>query len=168
VDLAKGLVHLEAGETKNREPRQFPFRVHPELSAAIDAQRAYTDRMQKELGIVIPWLFHRRGRRFGRAFWTQWKEACERAGLPGRIPHDFRRTAARNLVEHAGVTEKVAMQLTGHKTANVFERYHITINDDLKAAVAKLAAAPSLAATTPDRSVIPMVDPTRTQKAVGE
>jgi hypothetical protein len=70
VDLTKGEIRLEPGETKNRKPRAFPFRIHPELSAAIDAQRAYTDRIQKETGQVIPWVFHRSGRRFGRSFWT--------------------------------------------------------------------------------------------------
>src|SRR6266704_6586197 len=53
-----------------------------------------------------------------------WARACREAGVPGRIPHDFRRTAVRNL-ERAGVSRSAAMKLTGHKTEAVYRRYAI-------------------------------------------
>jgi hypothetical protein len=52
------------------------------------------------------------------------KTACTKAACPGRIPHDLRRTAVRNL-ERAGVPRSVAMKLTRHKTESVYGRYAI-------------------------------------------
>jgi len=137
VNFEAGVVRLEPGSTKNDEARTFPFT--PELRALLEAQRATTEVLQRQTGRIIPWVFHRRGRPI-KDFRGSWESACKLAGCPGRIPHDFRRTASRNMVR-AGVPERVAMQLSGHKTRAVFERYNIVSEGDLQVAAEKLAEA---------------------------
>jgi len=156
VDFEAGKIYLEEGETKNGEAREFPFGLIPELKAVIEAQRAYTDDYERRTGSICRWVFHKEGRSLdkGARFYAPWRAACERAGVPGRIAHDFRRTAVRNLSRKAGVSDLVAMELTGHKTRSVFDRYNIKDDASRNDAVAKLAAA--IQPTGPDRSVLPL------------
>jgi integrase len=64
--------------------------------------------------------------------------ACKAAGVPGRLRHDFRRTACRNL-ERAGVSRSAAMAMVGHKTQAIYSRYAIADEASLKEAAVKLA-----------------------------
>jgi hypothetical protein len=50
--------------------------------------------------------------------------ACAAAGVRDVLFQDLRRTALTNIIE-AWLSEKEAMEDSGHKTRNVFNRYHI-------------------------------------------
>jgi len=137
VDFAAATVRLEPGTTKNRLGRMFPFT--PQLRALLEAQRAHTETTGRQRERIIPWVFHRREEPI-KDFRGAWKAACEAAGVPGRLFHDLRRTAVRNL-ERAGVPRSVAMLMTGHKTESVYRRYAIVSEADLHHAAEQLHAA---------------------------
>jgi integrase len=135
LDLKAGWLRLEPGETKNNEGRNFP--LTPMLREALERQVQKTEVLQRAKGVIIPWLFHRGGKQI-RTFRRSWLTACKAAGVPGKIPHDFRRTACRNL-ERAGVDRASAMKLVGHRSESVYRRYAIASEGMLKEAAEKLS-----------------------------
>lgn len=139
VDLKAGTLRLEPGTTKNDEGRLAY--LTPELRSLLTAQIERVRALERELGRIIPYLFPHldrphQGMRI-KDFSEGWRSACIRAGVPGMLLHDCRRTAVRNLV-NAGVPERVAMKVTGHKTRSIFDRYHIVSLGDLQDATRKL------------------------------
>ena len=120
VDLDARLIRLEPDQTKTSEARVLPLpSVLINMLTAIEPKN---------------------GRVFdGTNLRKEWMTACASCGLGSKIEvegkpydpryegltlHDLRRSAVRNLI-NAGVRERVAMQITGHKTRSVFDRYHI-------------------------------------------
>ena len=122
--------------SKNGQGRILP--LHDELWNLIE--RRWTARtVQKKDGTtkISEFVFHRSGEPVVD-FRKPWKEACQRAKIPGRLFHDLRRTAVRNMIR-AGVPQSVAMSISGHKTVSMFYRYNITSASDRIEALRKTA-----------------------------
>ena len=126
VSFLDAEIRLDAGSTKNGDPRTIP--LAGELLELL--------KIERQKNITAESLFAHDGQPI-KIFRKGWKSACKRAGLTGLLFHDLRRTGVRNLVR-AGVPERVAMAISGHKTRAVFERYNIVSGRDLKDATRKL------------------------------
>ena len=145
---------LNPGETKNEDARTVY--LNEELLKEMKA-------LQNTRQLGCPYVFQHDGQKIKRIT-RAWGTACIRAGLceplrdengdpvvrklkgkakekivmrPTKLFHDFRRTGVRNMVR-AGIPEKVAMKISGHKTRSVFERYNIVSDQDLKEAAKKM------------------------------
>jgi integrase len=140
VDWRAGEIRLGVGSTKNNDGRTWPFLLHPRLLAALKEQRERVEAIQRERGFLIPWVFcHDDGRQVAGWWGCAWRSGLKAAGLDaGMLFHDLRRSAVRNLIR-AGISEGVAMRLSGHRTRAMLERYNIVSGSDLAAAVERLA-----------------------------
>jgi integrase len=135
IDLASGTIRLEAGTTKNGECRVIVMtrEVATLLTACIIGKQP------------DDFVFTRKNGKPVAGFRKIWETVCTRAGVPGLLFHDLRRSGVRNL-RRLGVQESVAMRISGHKTRSVFERYNIIDGADLADAASKLDTKQNAAA----------------------
>ena len=119
-------IRLHAKDSKNRKGRAIPLMA--DLLTIVE-RRVMARRLD------CPYIFHRNGKQIGE-FRKVWRRACAEAGVSGKLFHDFRRSAVRNMVR-AGVNPDIARQISGHRTPAIFSRYNIIDEADLRQAIAQ-------------------------------
>jgi integrase len=137
VDLEGRTVRIDPGTTKTGEGRVIA--LEGELLDVLRGQwerRKVAEIPGRSPTLLCSFVFHRDGKVIGD-FRDSWATACKDAMLAGKLFHDLRRTAVRNMVR-AGVHERVAMKVSGHKTRSVFDRYNIVTEADIKDAAHKV------------------------------
>jgi integrase len=133
-DVRDGNVYLRGVYSKNKKPYYVP--VLGELVQLIE-RRKEARSVETPQGIVLANLvFHHAGQPIVE-FRKAWATACKKAGCEGRLFHDLRRSAARQLIR-SGVTKDVARQLGGWKTDSMFSRYNVCAEEDLRDAMEKV------------------------------
>lgn len=124
-EIQDGLVTLPSRRSKNGAARVV--RLAPELLDVVRRRRAAQNG---------PHVFHRGGRPV-KSFRKTWKRAVKALGRPEIIPHDLRRSFARNAIQ-AGVPQALVMAIGGWKTTAMFHRYAIVDEDELGQAVERV------------------------------
>ena len=135
VDMLARVIRLRPENSKSNEGRVLP--LAGDLWNVIVRQwslREFTG-PDKTIGISL-YVFHHKGEHIGDIR-KSWWAACKEAKVEGKLFHDLRRTAIRNMVR-GGTPERVAMAISGHKTRAVFDRYNIVSEDDLRKAVERM------------------------------
>lgn len=102
--------NLEKRQAKGKQARVAP--LYGELRAWLD--------MAHTLSGDCPFLVNYQGRGISE-YKRAWNTARVAARVPNLLVHDLRRTAVRNMIR-AGIPEKQAMLISGHKTRSVFDR----------------------------------------------
>ena len=128
IDLTNRTIHLFAGETKNDEGRvvKMTDEVYDCLRVCVAEKKPDDAVFTWEDGSEV------------KDFRGSWSKMTKAAGV-NILLHDFRRSAARNLLR-AGVSRDVAKRITGHRTDSMFSRYAIVAEGDLAEAAVKLEA----------------------------
>lgn len=154
MDRDGQVIRLRPEASKNGDPRKVV--LEGDLREVIErywSARVY--RLSTGESAISRYVFHRAGSPIGD-FRRAWTTACEAVGLKGKLFHDLRRSAVRNMVR-AGVSENVSMEISGHRTRSILDRYDITSEADLREAVAEMQAY--LRAQTDEQKVVVLQTP---------
>lgn len=139
VNIFERKITLHACDTKNKKPR-FIY-LAGELYDCLRNQMILRERQYPECEYVFfREVVSPEGKMQAQSiknFQASWRTACGKAKLSGKVFHDLRRSGVRNLIR-SGVSETVAMKISGHKTRSIFQRYNITNEEDLKQAAQRL------------------------------
>ncbi len=128
ADVDAGAREIRLTTSKNGEPRVLPLGQEDWAILERMAARRVFESSGSHLSL---WVFHRNGLPINRSVMRrQWNKGCEAVGLSGRIFHDLRRSAVRNMV-HGGVPPSIAMKVSGHKTQSMLARYAIASQEDM-------------------------------------
>jgi len=132
--VGEDVIYLRAENSKTRKAETVP--LEGELAQVIERRRA-AQTIEDENGSkrFAEFVFHSQGEPIGD-FRKTWATACKKANVAGRLFHDLRRTASRNMLA-AGVPQAVAMRITGHRTDAMFRRYAIVDEEQKREALAK-------------------------------
>ena len=135
-------VDRTAGEVRLATSKNGLGRVLPLTGALKDlVERRWQAReylTPEKVTAISPHVFHAKGAPVGD-FRKAWATACKKAKVPGRLFHDLRRTAVRNMIR-AGVPQTVAMSISGHRTISMFNRYNISNTEDRREALIRTEA----------------------------
>ena len=134
-DVRDGNIYLRGVNSKNGDPYYVP--IFGELVELIERRKEAAIKMGSTVVQDSP-VFHR-DKQVIVEFRKSWATACVAAKCQGRIFHDLRRSAARNLIR-SGVAKDVVKQIGGWKTDSMLTRYNVTGEEDLEDAMQKLTA----------------------------
>jgi len=136
VDFAARMIRLEKGDTKDKEARNIP--ICNELYKILRALPSCIQKTDSDQHV-----FQYKGSGMKKAD-RNLKTACKDAGIKyGRFTkgsfvfHDLRHTFNTNM-RKALVSESVIMEITGHSTREMFNRYNNIDDDDKRNAVNQL------------------------------
>jgi integrase len=130
-DVDGDVIRLRRENSKNGEARSIT--LDGELAELMERRKTARQVKTESAVMLCALVFHHDGQPIVD-FRKSWGTACKMAGVQGKLFHDFRRTAVRNMVR-AGVHERVAMSISGHKTRSIFDRYNIVSECDLRDAM---------------------------------
>lgn len=124
VDIQEGVIYVLGRVTKNRRPKTAP--IYGDMKAWLAMQLTRCQTLAPTEKLLFVWEDGSPVKNFRGS----WEKACEAVGFPDLLFHDLRRTAVRNMIR-AGVPDKVAMEISGHRTAAMLWRYNITDTRDV-------------------------------------